>query len=261
MACWPNRPAGPSGPLGSAKPTGSGLGQSNRPSPAPLTLLSDSHRHLWRSGSPPPSPGHSGRLRRPSPLPPWANHSPQHPLPAPPSGIACRLLSEEIWVISPLRICRLRAPPMWCLAVLGLAEPAELAHVLVSHSARWLKHQGVMLLVWAWWRLPQAASGWPRRLCPTMPSTQAPGRLVSTPSSPLHHLLLSLSMVSDHAGQDQWAKLTELTLWCCYWMLVWFIWLWLCYIMWFSACYSTPSVSTLTDRSVVFEPCTFTRFS
>jgi hypothetical protein len=37
---------------------------------------------------------------------------------------------------------------MRCLAVLGLAEPAELAQVLVSHGARWLKRQGVMLPVW-----------------------------------------------------------------------------------------------------------------
>jgi hypothetical protein len=82
--------------------------------------------------------------------PPWANHSPQHPLPAPPSRIAGRLLSEEIWVISTLGICRLRAPLMRCPTVLGLAEPAELAQVLVSHGARRLKHQGVMLSVWAW---------------------------------------------------------------------------------------------------------------
>jgi hypothetical protein len=36
LACWPNRPAGPTGPPGSAKPAGSGLGRSNRPSPAPV---------------------------------------------------------------------------------------------------------------------------------------------------------------------------------------------------------------------------------
>jgi hypothetical protein len=38
----------------------------------------------------------------------------------------------------------------------------------------------------------------------------------------LHPLLLSQAMVSDHAGQDQWAKLTELALWWCCWMHIWF---------------------------------------
>jgi hypothetical protein len=37
---------------------------------------------------------------------------------------------------------------MRCLAVLGLAEPADLAQMLLVHGARWLKHQGVMLPVW-----------------------------------------------------------------------------------------------------------------
>jgi hypothetical protein len=44
-----------------------------------------------------------------------ANYSPLHPLSSPPSGSVGRLLSEEIGVIFPLGICRLRAPPMRCL--------------------------------------------------------------------------------------------------------------------------------------------------
>jgi hypothetical protein len=77
-ACWPNRPAGPFGPPGLAKPTGSGLGRSTDPAQPPLDFLSPP-RLLWRSGSPPPSPGHSGRLRRPLPSPPWSKYSPLRP--------------------------------------------------------------------------------------------------------------------------------------------------------------------------------------
>jgi hypothetical protein len=55
--------------LGQAKPTRLGSGSVNRPSPALAAHLSLPHRSLWRSGSPPPSPGDSGQLRwPPSPM-------------------------------------------------------------------------------------------------------------------------------------------------------------------------------------------------
>jgi hypothetical protein len=112
--------------------TGSGLGRSTDPA-QPLTLLSLPSSFLATTGSPPP-PGLSGQLRWSSLPPPWAKYSPPRSLPSPPNGIVGRLLSEEIWVVSPLGIYRLRAPPMRCLAVLELAELAELALVLVPHE-------------------------------------------------------------------------------------------------------------------------------
>jgi hypothetical protein len=47
---------------------------------------------------------------------------------------------------------------------------------------------------------------------------------VSCRFSGISVMLLSLPSIPGHAlwpfGQEQWAKLTELTLWCCYWMIV-----------------------------------------
>jgi hypothetical protein len=56
----------------------------------------------------------SGLLRWTLPLPPWAKHAPLYPLLSPPSGIARRLLHEEIGVVLPLGICRLPSPPVGC---------------------------------------------------------------------------------------------------------------------------------------------------
>jgi hypothetical protein len=160
--------------------------------------------------------------------------SPPRPLPSPPKGIVGRLLSEEIWVISPLGIYRLRAPPMRCLDVLGLAELAELAVVLEPRECSPVEASRSDAPGVARWRLPRAASGWPRRHCPVMPSKSAPGRQwvwfpLSTP------LPLSLS---GHGfwpiGQDQWAKLTDPTLWCCCLMQAWFS---VCYsVIWCLIC-------------------------
>jgi hypothetical protein len=65
LACWPIRPASPSGPPSLAKPTGSGLGRSNRPSPAPIAPLSlsrhpsgDLVRRRHRLATPAISGGH-----------------------------------------------------------------------------------------------------------------------------------------------------------------------------------------------------------
>jgi hypothetical protein len=112
---------------------GSGLGRSTDPAQPPRAPLSPLEL-TGDIGSPPLPPGLSGQLRWSPPSPPWAKFSPPRPHPSPLNGIVGRLLSEEIWVIFPLGICRLRAPPMRCLAVLGLAEPAELALVLVSRG-------------------------------------------------------------------------------------------------------------------------------
>jgi hypothetical protein len=68
LTCWPNRPVGPLGPTGLARPAGSGLGRSNRPSPAltrPSLCLSSSssdlhHRRRHRA-TPAISDGHRRR--------------------------------------------------------------------------------------------------------------------------------------------------------------------------------------------------------
>jgi hypothetical protein len=108
---------------------GSGLGRSTDPAQPPRAPLSPLDL-TGDTGSLPPSPGLSGQLRWAPLSPPWAKFSPPRPLPSPPSGIVGRLLSEEIWVVTPLGICCLRASPMRCFDVLGLAELAELALVL-----------------------------------------------------------------------------------------------------------------------------------
>jgi hypothetical protein len=61
-----------------------------------------------------------------------------------------------------------------------------------KRTRRW-KCRDVVLPVSARWRRPQEASGWPRRLCPAMPSRRAPGRLVSNPASLSHWPSASLS--------------------------------------------------------------------
>jgi hypothetical protein len=126
---------GPTGQLaqpahsGTAKLTRLGSGSVTRPSPAPFALPSPPLDLTGDSRSPPPPPGLSGQLRWPPPSPPWAKHSPLRPLPAPPKGIAVCFLPEEIGVVSPLRICRLRA--LRCDASpLELTEHAEGAQVL-----------------------------------------------------------------------------------------------------------------------------------
>jgi hypothetical protein len=86
-ASWPNRPASPPSPPGWAKPAGSGLGRSNRPSPAPLPFLAGPRR--------PSGDWIAAAVAWPFRLTPatiaaatLANDFPQYPLPAPPSGIA-----------------------------------------------------------------------------------------------------------------------------------------------------------------------------
>jgi hypothetical protein len=118
---------------------GSGLGRSTDPAQPPHAPLSPLEL-TGDTASPSPPPGLSGQLRWSPPSPPWARYSPPHPIPSPPKGFVGRLLSEEIWVVSPLGICRLRASPMRCLDVLGLAElalvlePRECSPVEASRS-------------------------------------------------------------------------------------------------------------------------------
>jgi hypothetical protein len=220
---WPIRPTGPTGllaqpaHLGLAKPTRLGSGSVNRPSPAPFAHLSLSHRSLWRSGSPPLSPGDSGQLRWPPPSPPWAKHSPLHHLQSPPTRSVGRLLSEEIRGRIPLRILYLGRHRARYLA--GFSPDACCA------SSR--RPQCVCARRW---KRRVRCSRWCRG--EDFPRPRLVGRAGSAPpclpgmhlgvwwasSSPLHLLFLLLAMVSDHTGQDQWAKLTDLALCCCCWM-------------------------------------------
>jgi hypothetical protein len=208
MACWPNQFAGPSGPPGLAKPTGSGLGRSNRPSPAPFA----------------PS------LSLVVPLAIWFAAAIAWPLRPSPVAIAVATLGKSLatapstsstkWFRRPLPTWgdRIGPPPQ---DLSPLSTPAAVPHRAgacwaSSGACAWCELAGA-----SWWRPPQAASGWPRRHCPAMPPRRAPGRLVSF-FFPLYPLLFLLAMVFDHTGQDQWAKLTELAQWCCCWMYGWF---------------------------------------
>jgi hypothetical protein len=184
---------------------GSGLGRSTDPAQPPRAPLSP--LELTSDTASPPPPGLSGQLRWSPPSAPWARYSPPRPIPSPPKGFVGRLLSEEIWVVSPLGICRLRAPPMRCLDVLGPAELGELALVLEPRECSPVEASRSDAPGVAWWRLPQAASGWPRRPCPALPCHPDEHLgdwwallLLSNP------LLLSLATVSN-----QLVKITELS--------------------------------------------------
>jgi hypothetical protein len=120
-------PLAQSSPPGWLTPTGSGLGRSNRPTPAPSLSPLSSPRCSGEPQSPPPSPGVLARLRRTPPPPPGANATPQHPLPPPPTGFVIRFLSEEIRGWIPLGFRRLRLPPSpmprWVLSRCLLCDP------------------------------------------------------------------------------------------------------------------------------------------
>jgi hypothetical protein len=111
------KPIQPIWPPGPNQPTRRGLaarlgsGSNHRPSPAPVASPLSPPTTLWRPGSPPPLPGRSGRLRRPSPSPPRAKCSPQHPLPPPPNRFSGRFLRKEIgdWIsLRDAPLCRRR---------------------------------------------------------------------------------------------------------------------------------------------------------
>jgi hypothetical protein len=135
LANWP-KPAHP----GTAKPTRLGSGSVTRPSSAPPRSPLSSSRSHWRLQI------LFGQLRWPLPSPPWAKHSPPRPLPAPPNGIVVCFLPEEIRVVSPLGICRLRA--LRCDASpLELAEHAEGAQVLAPRVCSPVEAPDVVLPV------------------------------------------------------------------------------------------------------------------
>jgi hypothetical protein len=80
----------------------------------------------------------------------------------------------------------------------------------------------------------------------------------------LHPLLPSMAMVSGHVDHDQWAKLTNPTLWCsmmllldaCLTPLVVLV-----LSIWWTIDSSSFTVNTLTDRGVASELCKFAQFS
>jgi hypothetical protein len=173
---WPS-PATPAG----CNPTGQDLGRSNRPRPASASPSPRSHWRLDRRRRRLAALANSGGFRRrhlgrnARLSTPYQLHQVESSAASSPRRSGWSLPSRSAVSGHP----RCGASPSW-----------GLLRCLCLTGARRLKRQGVMLLVWAWWRLPQAASGWPRRPCPAMPSRRAPGRLVSfsfssPPSTPL----------------------------------------------------------------------------
>jgi hypothetical protein len=164
--------------------TGSGLGQSNRPSPfcpahSSLSLSLSLELSLRRAQIASPSPGDSGHLRRPLLPPPWAKCSPLRPLPPPPNRFGRLHLSEEIQSWIPLRFRRPLSP--LSSTPRRISSRCLLHGVWVAERHRWKPPRWVLPVLQHHrrWRLPSAMPGRPRGHCLAMPARYAPGRLVS----------------------------------------------------------------------------------
>jgi hypothetical protein len=172
-----------------------------QPSPSLTHLLLLSSLSL-ATRSPPPSPGRSGQLRWPTPSPPWAKCSLQHPLPPPPNSFGGCFLYEEIrgWISlreSPL--CRRRSltPPdlITRVAVRLRGDLCVCVHAGGSANCGAPGGAAVKSSLGRAWSAARALPRHAGQVC-----TWATGEPLLLPI-PL--LLLSLAMVSDHAGQDQ----------------------------------------------------------
>jgi hypothetical protein len=126
-------------------------------------------------------------------------------------------------VVLPLGICR-RLARRWSASPLGLLSmPSKLKCSSYTSSRRWKcqvwcsRCVSVKPTLGHAWSAARALPRHAGQVC-----AGASGECVLLFLSLPSPLLLLLAMVSDHTGQDQWAKLTELALWCCCWMHVWF---------------------------------------